>query len=58
MYKCLGSGVTQIYNLKDICEGYHLEDGGNISYTNKIYIPNFVYLRRIGMDEIHNIPLF
>ena len=33
-------------------------EDGLLTYKNKIYISNVVYLRRVVMDEIHQAPYF
>ena len=39
-------------------EGYKLEEDGILTYKNRNYIPNVVYLRRVVMDKIHQAPYF
>ena len=36
-------------------EGYKLEEDELLTYKNIIYIPNVAYLRRVVMDEIHQL---
>ena len=33
-----------------------MEEDGLLTYKNRIYIPNEVYLRRVVMGEIHQVP--
>ena len=38
------------------CEGYQLEEDDLIFYKGILYIPNSEYLKKVIMDEIHQIP--
>ena len=46
----------QQQSLEKRYEGYKLEEDGLLTYKNRIYIPNVVYMRRVIMDEIHQAP--
>ena len=48
----------QQQSLEKRYERYKLEEDGLLTYKNRIYIPNVAYLRRMVMDEIHQIPYF
>ena len=36
-------------------EGYKLEEDGLLTYKGKIYIPDVADLRRVVIDEIHQV---
>ena len=46
----------QQQNLEKKYEGYRLEGEELLTYKNRVYIPNVANLRRIVMDEIHQVP--
>jgi hypothetical protein len=37
-------------------EGYHMIDGGLLTYKNRLYIPDCDDLKRFIMDELHKRP--
>ena len=40
------------------CEGYQLEEEDLLIYKGKLYIPNCVDLKKVVMDEIHQMSYF
>ena len=38
------------------CEGYHLGEGDLLVYKVRMYILNCAYLKKLVMDEIHQMP--
>ena len=40
------------------CEGYQLKEDYLLVFKGKLYIPNCVDLKKVVMDEIHQIPYY
>ena len=57
MYERIDENLQQA-SLEKKYEGYKLEEDGILTYKNRNYIPNVVYLRRVVMDKIHQAPYF
>ena len=43
-------------NIHQRYEGYRLEDDGLLMHKNRVYVPNFVELRKLVMNEMHKVP--